>query len=267
MEAKRILDSFLGMGFGAQGSAPVASPRVFAPKENHTAQAEMLKDDNSDAAGVEAFAMLPGALEVAVPPGWKPGDKVPAQGPHGKILLELPETCAAGATIQYQLKPGPDLVVEIPEGASAGSQLTFEREDGTRIRVEVPKGKQPGEHFEVRPPSLMVLVPEGVEAGSYVVFRAPGADHASRKVWFRAQVPGQLQLGRYFAARMPPPGKAPASPGKKRSTKDKCDEAEEVALLNDTQVEMAEFHSPTAAAADWPAEAIAAVANDVDPVE
>merc|ERR1719343_1518461 len=266
MEAKRILDSFLGMGFAAQGSSPLAAPRILAPRENHTAQAEMLKDDNSEAAGVEAFAMLPGALEVAVPPGWKPGDKVPAQGPHGKILLELPETCAAGTTIQCQLKPGPDLVVEIPEGASAGSQLTFEREDGTRIRVEVPKGKQPGEHFEVRPPSLIVLVPEGVEAGSYVVFRAPGADAASRKVWFRAQVPTQLQLGRYFAARMPPPGKAPVSPGKKHATKDKCDEAEEVALLSGTQEDEAEFLSPTAAAADRPVEATVASADDVDPV-
>jgi len=267
MEAKRILDSFLGMGFAAQGSSPVAAPRVFAPRENHTAHAEMLKDDSSEAPGVEAFAMLPGGLEVAVPADWKPGDKVPAQGPHGRIFLELPETCAAGTTIHYQLKPGPDLVVEIPEGASAGSQLTFEREDGTRIRVEVPKGKQPGEQFEVRPPSLMVLVPEGVEAGSYVVFRAPSANHTSRKVWFRAQVPSQLQLGRYFAARMPPPGKAPASPGKKHSTKDKCDEAEEVALLNDTQEDVTDFHSPTAAAADRPVEAIVASTNDVDPVE
>jgi len=265
MEAKKILGSFMDMvqGFGVE---PGMAPRIFVPEANHTSQAELVKDDSSEARGVEASAMPAGVLEVAVPAGWKPGDKVPAQGPHGRIFLELPETCEAGTTINYQLRAAPDLLVEVPERASAGSQLNFERADGTRIRVEVPMGKRPGEQFEVRPPALMVLVPEGVEAGSYVVFRPPGASHTSGKVWFRAQVPSQLQLGRYFAARMPPPGKAqaPGSPGKKQSKKEKCVEAEEVALLNDTQPDVVDFDSSAHAAEDRAIEATVASSSDVE---
>merc|ERR1719468_374634 len=112
----------------------------------------------------------------------------------------------------------------------------------------------------------MVLVPEGVEAGSYVTFRAPGTSHASRTVWFRAQVPSQLQLGRYFAARMPPPRKtqAPGSPGKKQSKKEKCDGAEEVALLNDTQPDVVEFDSSANAAEDEAIEFAIASSSDVE---
>merc|ERR1719468_181192 len=108
----------------------------------------------------------------------------------------------------------------------------------------------------------MVLVPEGVEAGSYVTFSAPGASQASSKVWFRAQVPSQLQLGRYFAARMPPP--APGCPGKKQSKKEKCDGAEEVALLNDMQPDVVEFDSSAHAAEDRAIEATVASSSDVE---
>jgi len=262
MEAKKILDSFISMGFG--GGEPAHAPRVFEPKENFNMPAEVLKEASGEP-GVEALAMLPGALEVTIPEAWKPGDQVPAQGPHGRILLELPTTVEAGKTIQCQLRPSPDLVIEVPEGATAGTKLTFQRPDGTRIRVEVPTGKRSGETFEVRPPALMIMVPEGVEAGSFVVFRAPGTSHAARKVWFRAQVPSALQLGRYFAARMPPTEKIQAAA--RGLKKEKGGDGEEVALLNDTQPDVVEFFDADAtaiAAEDRAVEAAIASSSDIE---
>merc|ERR1740121_2278452 len=177
--------------------------------------------------------MMPGIMEVAVPQGWKVGDKVASQGPHGRIILELPENSEPGTTIRYHLRPGPDLFVEVPAGAKPGGTLYFQQPDGMRIALEVPQGKKPGELFEVRPPALMVIVPEGVKPGSHVVFRAPLESKAARDVWFRAEVPEVLELGRYFAARMPPPGK-PQEGGKAQKQPGK-QEGEKVALLRDAQ--------------------------------
>merc|ERR1719468_75004 len=116
--------------------------------------------------------------------------------------------------MRYRLRPEPELRVEVPPGASPGTTLNFERPDGTRIGIPVPPGKQPGEHFEVTPPALMVLVPDDAQPGDWVVFAAPAPPAAQERQWFRAKVPAELQLGRYFAARLPPqmPGGGAMSP-------------------------------------------------------
>merc|ERR1712129_629180 len=124
------------------------------------------------------------------------------------INFELPEECEPGTTLRYRLKPTAELRVEVPQGAFPGATLTFERPDGTRIGITVPQGKKPGEFFEVTPPALMVLVPEGVQAGDSVVFflgPPPRLGKAGVGQWFSADVPKELQLGKYFAARLPPP--------------------------------------------------------------
>lgn len=230
-----MFSSFLGLDLGSS-SGP--APRIFAAKDaSNTAQAERVKEGASSEL-VEAHALLPGALEVAVPEGWQPGEKVASQGPHGRILLELPATCQAGATIRLPLRPMPDMLVEVPAGAKAGRVLTFAHADGAHISMEVPKGKRPGETFEVRPPALMVLAPEGAEQGSVVRFRAPGQP-ADREVWFQASIPSTLQLGRYFAARLPAPGAGRGRP-QKQSTKEPNMNSEEVALLQDAQKGTAE---------------------------
>jgi len=55
----------------------------------------------------------------------------------------------------------------------------------------------------------MVLVPEGLQAGDYVLInpaKIPGMVMAGDEpVLFRAQIPEMLQLGKYFAARLPEP--------------------------------------------------------------
>jgi len=93
--------------------------------------------------------------------------------------------------------------------------MTFEKSDGMRISINVPPGKRPGDFFEVSPPALMVLVPEGVRAGDIVVFSMPAPPAGQ---WFKAQVPEDLQLGKYFAARLPPPGALQAKGGGAKAT-------------------------------------------------
>jgi len=185
------------------------STLVLSNSQNtNTSEAEPIQCNNRGDLGVEAFALWPGEMEVAVPENWKVGEKVPAQGPHGRIFLDLPEGCEAGKTLRYRLRPEAELQVKVPPGAKPGGTLMFERPDGTRIGITVPPGKQPGEQFEVTPPALMVLVPEGAQPGDTVIFGTPlaaqGANGEERQ-WFRAKVSQDLQLGRYFAARLPPP--------------------------------------------------------------
>merc|ERR1719189_3035937 len=126
------------------------------------------------------------------------------------MTFDLPEGAAAGKVMRFNLKPVPDMRVEVPQGLKAGSPMTFERPDGMRIGLTVPPGKGPGDHFEVTPPALMVLVPEEVNAGETVVFCMPAPPLGQ---WFKATVPGDLQLGKYFAARLPPPDAAQVKGG------------------------------------------------------
>jgi len=189
---------------------------VSAPRDNtNTVDAEILMHPNPREVGVEAFAMWPSDIEVAVPQEWKAGDKVPAAGPHGRIHFELPEQCMPGTTLRFRLKPAPDLRIEVPAGVSAGSSMTFERGDGSRISITVPPGKKPGDFFEVSPPAVMVLVPEEVKAGETVVFCMPAPPLGQ---WFKAQVPESLQLGKYFAARLPPPDAAQVKGGSPKAS-------------------------------------------------
>jgi len=168
----------------------------------NTVDAEVLMHPNPREVGMEAFGMWPSDIELEVPKEWKAGDKVPAAGPHGRIYFELPENCQPGTTLRVRLKPVADFRVEVPPGLPEGAAMNFERPDGTRISIQVPAGKKPGDTFEVTPPALMVLVPEEAKAGDLVVFCMPAPPLGQ---WFKARVPESLQLGKYFAARLPPP--------------------------------------------------------------
>lgn len=207
----------------------------------NTVEAEFVSKDNRSDLGLEAFAMWPTEIEIMVPEDWKAGDKIPAQGPHGRIYFELPEECKPGTSLRYRLRPAPELRIEVPPGAFPGASLTFERPDGTRISITVPPGKRPGEHFEVTPPALMVLVPEEAHPGDTVVFSVgpqggQGGSQAPRQ-WFRAEVPKELQLGKYFAARLPPPEtqgmpKGPGSPKKEGRPQDTKEETQQILVSN-----------------------------------
>jgi len=168
----------------------------------NTVDAEFIRGQVPATIGKEAASMWPGDIEVQVPEDWKAGEKVAAEGPHGRFFFTLPEDAKAGTTQRFPLRPAADLRIEVPKGISEGQSMTFERADGTRISITVPKGKVAGDTFEVLPPAAMVLVPEDAKAGDMVCFPLPGPP---TKQWFSAKVPEELQLGLYFAARLPPP--------------------------------------------------------------
>merc|ERR1712194_5657 len=113
---------------------------------------------------------------------------------------------------QFRLRPAADMRVEVPKDLKEGMSMTFEREDGTRISISVPQGKVSGDTFEVIPPAAMVLVPEDAQAGDVVCFPLPGPPS---KQWFSAPVPGELILGKYFAARLPAPDSMAGHVGEK----------------------------------------------------
>jgi len=87
----------------------------------NTVDAVFLMHPNPKEVGAEAFAMMPNDIELTIPMEWKVGDKVPAAGPHGRVLFDLPEGVTPGTTMRFRLKPAPDLRVEVPPGLSAGS--------------------------------------------------------------------------------------------------------------------------------------------------
>lgn len=173
----------------------------------NTVQAERLGPGSRANLGVEAHAMWPTDIELLVPEKHQKGDKIAAQGPHGRVEFDVPDGLQPGTTFRYRLKAAPEFRIEVPPNALPGSSVAFNRPDGVRIMIEVPAGKKPGEQFDVTPPALMVLVPEGVQPGDFVTFclRAPNSRDDSLAEWFRAPVPQELQLGKYFAARLPRP--------------------------------------------------------------
>merc|ERR1712194_638138 len=128
--------------------------------------------------------------------------KVPAQGPHGRVLFDLPEGCKPGTKQQFRLRPGADLRVEVPKDLKEGMSMTFEREDGTRISMTVPNGKVSGDTFEVIPPAAMVLVPEEAQASSMwpadIEVQVPDGWTEGEKV--PAQVPASIGKEASFAS-------------------------------------------------------------------
>lgn len=149
-----------------------------------------------------AVAIPPTVLSMHVPADHQPGQPVLVLTEHGPFAIPPPEGALQGADLSWPLKPTAEFVVEVPPDSGPGSTLAFTTADGVDICCEVPEGTQPGDTFEVLPPALMVLVPEGAAPGDYVVF--PRDVPGRKREWCRAQVPAELKLGAFFAARLPP---------------------------------------------------------------
>merc|ERR1711957_822745 len=66
---------------------------VQSRKPTNTVDATFIRGQVPASIGKEASSMWPADIEVTVPESWKEGEKVPAQGPHGLVLFDLPEGC------------------------------------------------------------------------------------------------------------------------------------------------------------------------------
>merc|ERR1712060_12077 len=104
-----------------------------------------------------------------------------------------------------KLAPPAELRIQLPQGKRPCAQMKVRKESGIEIEVTVPDGVQPGASFEAAPPALMVAAPEDSKPGDFVVFRhhEAGSGGSVKTHRLRAQVPAELLLGRYFAARLP----------------------------------------------------------------
>jgi len=186
-------------------------------KSKNTVCAERVSPNMQLNLGIEGFAFKPCEVNIHVPEGHQAGTALSVQGPIGMMKLLLPAEAVPGTNFRYRLKAAPEYRVQVPPDASPGSAVTFERADGARISFAVPQGSRPGDQFEVSPPALMLLVPEGLHPGDYVLFNTasvPGFTMADEQgELFRAQIPEELQLGKYFAASLP----GPKSPTEKLS--------------------------------------------------
>lgn len=192
---------------------------VYALRESaNTVSAERVRADAQLNLGVEAFAMWPSEVEINVPQDWQPGQVIPVQGPTGVVNMVLPAGAQPGTPFRYKIKAAAEYRVEVPQGALPGSSVSFDRPDGARINIMVPSGLKAGDVFEVTPPALMVLVPDGLQPGDYVLInpaKVQGLTTAGEEPgYFRAQIPEELQLGRYFAARLPEPKDAKKPSGR-----------------------------------------------------
>lgn len=112
-------------------------------------------------------------------------------GPHGPIMVELPEDALPGEQRTWRLGPDGQQVL-IPDGMTEGMTIECELE-GRIVQAVVPAGKVPGDSFEVVPPALVVMIPQGACPGDTLEF--PGLDGEPLKV----PAPEGLLPGQYFS--------------------------------------------------------------------
>jgi len=146
----------------------------------------------------ETFALpAPIEIEVDMPPGLMD----PVQSfqclPEFMVAHDVP-----GERRRLRLAPRPEFRVEAPPEARPGSMVRFRDDSGKEVRVLVPEGIEPGDTFEVTPPTLMVRVPEAAEPGDIVKFIHPGCPEEA----YWARVPKGVPPCAYFPARLPSSG-------------------------------------------------------------
>jgi len=141
---------------------------------------------------------LPQDLRFVVPPkehlieGVGPRQRtVCVKGPHGPIMVELPEDAVPGEERTWRLGPYGQQVT-VPEGVCEGSQIDCEI-DGRDMKINVPAGKSPGDTFEVVPPALVVMIPKGSQAGDLLEFTGLNGE------LLKVPAPDGMKPGQYFS--------------------------------------------------------------------
>lgn len=142
-----------------------------------------------------AHAVPPQEITFIVPDGVTGGELITVQGPVGPLVVTVPEGRKAGDEVSAPLcPPSEGFTVTVPEGVGEGEVVAFEDPQGVKREAQVPAGKQPGDSFEIFPPSLMVQVPQGTRAGDRVAFRTVDGRELV------GVVPQGFEPGSFFAA-------------------------------------------------------------------
>lgn len=172
------------------------------------------------------------------------------QGPHGPIMVPLPEDAKPGQTTTIRIGPQTDegaYEVAVPEGAEPGEPVQFKGTNDEPLSTVVPEGKKPGDKFlaKVNVPTVMVRVPPGAQAGTEVMFQTPG----EQQVRFTT-IPDGLSAGHYFPVKLqtPAPPKQDAKPedAKPEDAKEEAKEEDKVedAILVETETKTVELDDP-----------------------
>jgi hypothetical protein len=138
----------------------------------------------------------PQELRFIAPNNAQPGQHLCVQGPHGPVMVPLPEDVQPGLECSYRLGPQDDYPayqLTVPENARPGMPMQFPGTDGEELTVIVPAGKLPGDSFQVMQPLVMVRVPPAAREGQELMFQTP----CDQQVRF-ATVPVGASPGHYF---------------------------------------------------------------------
>jgi len=141
---------------------------------------------------LEAKAAPPQDIVFLASDHVRAGDPVCVNGPHGPLLLPMPEV-APGTQVTVRMGPPAAFRITVPAGADSETLLRFKGPQGELFHASVPRGKRPGDTVDLVPASLMVQVPPDAYQGDWLVF--PSSD--GRRV---AQLQHGLEPGQYFVA-------------------------------------------------------------------
>jgi len=173
-----------------------------------TVDAESIDDSTRSEYELETLATPPGPITLDLPSEFAPEQTIILRGgPHCREMeVQLPPWAKPGGKLQLQITPPAEFRIQVPKGKKAGEQMKIGRPDGEDLFVDIPAGNFPGDVFDYTCPSLMVAAPEGSSPGDFVTFRHHRSlpNGHTQMGYCRAQVPEELQFGRYFVARLPP---------------------------------------------------------------
>jgi len=136
----------------------------------------------------------PQTLNFEAPMDAAPGKPVCIQGPHGPIMIPLPDDVKPGQPCAIRLGPQEHYTIPVPEGVEPGGMIEFKGAQGEMLHAILPPGLKAGDEFKVAPPVILVQVPAGAQPGQQVAYVSPLGQQLF------AQVPPGLSPGHYFSA-------------------------------------------------------------------
>lgn len=170
---------------------------------------------------IRAATCPPQDIIFTVPEDARAGQPVCVQGPHGPILIPLPEEAEPGKEFSWRLGPNDHYSVDVPEDLEEGGVVEFKGMHNETLHAVVPEGKKGGDTFMVSPPVIMVQVPQNAKPGQELTYMSP------LQLPMLTRVPEGMSPGQYFPAlyELPKEGQAPHQAQVTESPNDKTDES------------------------------------------
>merc|ERR1711924_21835 len=157
------------------------------------------KDARRERRMFHVHAALPHDITFKAPKGCSPGQMLSVKGPHGPLMVQMPQGVKPGKRITVRLAAPHMHEVFVPVGANPGDKVIFLDENDNEVEAVVPKGKKPGQVFHVSPPVVLVPIPAGSLAGDQLSFTVPDRSNGPGKYKACiASVPPSMGPGQYI---------------------------------------------------------------------